>query len=252
MKPSMSNRSRLDFTILHRSDDMYVAFSPVSSYRPHNEDGRMVYWDRPFGTRIDQNFALSDEPINAATIMVKFSADKNIIQILQRNEDNTFVKHSLKTYTPSASADSWTIEITDNIAADNGHIFSWVLNLDPALTPANLSFTPQIISGSWADDSSIAETNGDTITIAPPTEGQYCYNYTVVDDFDCEYTEIVMVGDVHPRTILSSFEYKGKLLKRNYISCYGDEENVKRALIKHFKQHGFKVVEPACNVTLGD
>jgi len=113
MKPSMSNRSRLDFTILHRSDDMYVAFSPVSSYRPHNEDGRMVYWDRPFGTRIDQNFALSDEPINAATIMVKFSADKNIIQILQRNEDNTFTKHSLKTYIPSASGDNYSIEITD-------------------------------------------------------------------------------------------------------------------------------------------
>ncbi|MDG2483418.1 MAG: M43 family zinc metalloprotease, partial [Flavobacteriaceae bacterium] len=95
---------------------------------------------------------------------------------------------------------SWTIKITDNIAADNGHIFSWVLNFDPALTPANLSFTPQIISGSWADDPSIAETNGDTITIAPPTEGQYCYTYTVVDDFDCEYTHEVCV-DVLPEII---------------------------------------------------
>ncbi|AOR25712.1 hypothetical protein FORMA_05300 [Formosa sp. Hel3_A1_48] len=95
---------------------------------------------------------------------------------------------------------NWCIEVVDNLAVDNGYIFSWVLNFDPALNPANLSFTPQIISGSWADDPSIAETNGDTITIAPPTEGQYCYTYTVVDDFDCEYTHEVCV-DVLPEII---------------------------------------------------
>ena len=113
MKPSMSNRTKIDFTLLHRSDDFYVALSPTSSYRQHTESGVTQYWERPMGSRVDQNFAFSDEPNYAPTIMLKFSADKNTIYLLQRNEDNTFVKHSLKTYTPSASADSWTIEITD-------------------------------------------------------------------------------------------------------------------------------------------
>ena len=113
MKPSMSNKTRIDFTVLHRSDDFYVALSPTSSYRQYNLGGLTQYWERPMGSRVDQNFALSDEPNNAATIMLKFSADKNTIYLLQRNEDNTFIKHSLKTYTPSASADSWVVEITD-------------------------------------------------------------------------------------------------------------------------------------------
>lgn len=106
LKPSMSNRTKMDFTLLHRSDDFYVAFSPISSYRSST-------WDRPMGTRIDENYSYSDEPNNASTIMLKFSGDKNIIYLLQRNEDNTFTKHTLKTYTPSASADTWSIEITD-------------------------------------------------------------------------------------------------------------------------------------------
>ena len=45
----------------------------------------------------------------------------------------------------------WCIEVVDNLGADNGYIFSWELNFNPALTPANLSFTPEIVSGSWAN-----------------------------------------------------------------------------------------------------
>lgn len=113
LKPSLSNKTRIDFTLLHRSDDFYVALSPTSSYRQHLESGVTQYWERPMGSRVDQNFSLSDEPNYAPTIMLKFSSDKNTIFLLQRNEDNTFIKHSLKTYTASAAADSWSIEITD-------------------------------------------------------------------------------------------------------------------------------------------
>ncbi|MGB2316741.1 MAG: proprotein convertase P-domain-containing protein, partial [Flavobacteriaceae bacterium] len=95
---------------------------------------------------------------------------------------------------------SWTIRITDNIGLDNGYIFSWSLSFDPALQPANLSFTPEIVSGYWDDDPTIIETNGDIITIAPSTEGQFCYTYTVLDNFDCEYSYEVCV-DVLPEII---------------------------------------------------
>ncbi|MDA0317292.1 MAG: proprotein convertase P-domain-containing protein, partial [Bacteroidetes bacterium] len=95
---------------------------------------------------------------------------------------------------------SWTIRITDNIGLDNGYIFSWSLSFDPALQPPNLSFTPEIVSGSWADDPTIIADDGDTITIAPGTEGQFCYTYTALDNFDCEYTYEVCV-DVLPEII---------------------------------------------------
>jgi subtilisin-like proprotein convertase family protein len=89
---------------------------------------------------------------------------------------------------------SWTIRITDNIGLDNGYIFSWTLNFDPALQPPNLSFTPEIVSGSWMDDSSITETNGDTITVAPPSEGDFCYTYTALDNFNCEYSYEICIN----------------------------------------------------------
>ncbi|MDA8572842.1 proprotein convertase P-domain-containing protein, partial [Flavobacteriaceae bacterium] len=95
---------------------------------------------------------------------------------------------------------SWTIRITDNIGADNGYIFSWSLSFDPTIQPPNLSFTPEIVSGYWDDDPTITDTNGDTITIAPDTDGQFCYTYTAVDNFDCEYSYEVCV-DVLPEII---------------------------------------------------
>ena len=36
-KPSFSNRSILDITFNHGADEVYVAFSPISSYRTHTE-----------------------------------------------------------------------------------------------------------------------------------------------------------------------------------------------------------------------
>ncbi len=110
LKPSLSNRARVDFSVLHRSDDFYVAFSNKSSYRPHTENGLSVLWDRPIGTRVS---SYSDEPVEAETIVVKFSYESKNITILQRNEDNTLNKHVLKSYIPSSSADSYSIEITD-------------------------------------------------------------------------------------------------------------------------------------------
>lgn len=112
-KPSMSNRCSLEVKVLHKTDDFYIAFSNKSSYRIHNENGLQVEWDRPIGTRVMEDFALSNNPISAGTVVVKFSKDKNQILVMQRNEDNTFSKTTLKTYKPSASFDRYIIEITD-------------------------------------------------------------------------------------------------------------------------------------------
>ena len=97
----------------------------------------------------------------------------------------------------------WTIRIIDNFQDDNGYIFSWELNFDPSILPANLSFTPTITSEVWDADPSITNINGSTITVQPSTSGTHCYTYRVVDDFGCEYTEQVCV-DVLPEIITST------------------------------------------------
>ena len=101
--------------------------------------------------------------------------------------------NSLNALLGSSLNGSWTIRITDNISADNGYIFSWVLNFDPAIQPPDLSFTPTIVSEAWDADSTIVTTDGNEITVQPPTEGEFCYTYRALDDFGCEYSTEVCV-----------------------------------------------------------
>jgi hypothetical protein len=114
-KPSLSNRFSVDITFKHRSDDFYVAFSGTSSYRTHTENSLTQDWDRPLGTRCVSGNAYNDEPVNASTIVVLFSNEQKSIQILQRNDDNTFNKFSLRSYSALAASDRYLIEITNQM-----------------------------------------------------------------------------------------------------------------------------------------
>lgn len=111
-KPSISKSCSLEVKLRHRTDDFYIGFSQKSSYRPHNENGFTVNWDSPIGYRCLEDY--STDPSNAPSIIVKFSKEKNIINIIQRKDDGTFVKHSIKTYTPSDTDDRYIVELTDN------------------------------------------------------------------------------------------------------------------------------------------
>ncbi|MBC3847717.1 PKD domain-containing protein, partial [Winogradskyella echinorum] len=94
----------------------------------------------------------------------------------------------------------WTIRVVDNLSADNGHVFAWSIEFDPALQPPELSFTPVITSEAWDTDATITNTAGNVITVTPPDAGQHCYTYRVTDDFGCEYTEEVCI-DVLPELV---------------------------------------------------
>jgi gliding motility-associated-like protein len=87
----------------------------------------------------------------------------------------------------------WTIRITDNFPLDNGYIFEWGIEFDPATLPPNLSFTPVVVSENWDADPSIINVAGNVITVQALTAGTYCYTYRVVDDFGCEYTEEICI-----------------------------------------------------------
>jgi len=114
-KPSFSNRSIFEVEMIHGADDFYIAFSPVSSYRSHTEKNLTVNWDRPFGTRCDDNFSYTDAPLNAETIVVKFSGEKNEISVIQRTADNKLTRHAIKSYAPSSDKKKFILEITDQV-----------------------------------------------------------------------------------------------------------------------------------------
>jgi hypothetical protein len=114
-KPSLSNRCRFELAFKHGSDDIYVAFSSVSSYRSHTQNNLTVNWDRPFGVRCDDGFSYSDAPLNAPTILVKFSGEKNEISVSYRGEDNKLKRQVLRSYQPQADITKFLFEITDQL-----------------------------------------------------------------------------------------------------------------------------------------
>lgn len=95
---------------------------------------------------------------------------------------------------------NWTITVTDNLLSDNGYIFNWAINFDPALLPGSYSFTPTFSSQGWnSNPDIIATTNGGhDITIRPTSGGQKCYTYKVTDNFGCSYDTTVCVYVVDP------------------------------------------------------
>ncbi|WP_415185492.1 PKD domain-containing protein, partial [Nonlabens sp.] len=88
----------------------------------------------------------------------------------------------------------WCITITDNLGSDNGYIFFWGLNFNPAIIPAELSFTPGIASQMWQINPDITAVSGNNVTVLPSSEGLNCYVYEFVDSFGCTYTEQVCVN----------------------------------------------------------
>lgn len=111
-KPSISKSCSLEVKLRHRTDDFYIGFSQKSSYRPHIVNGFTITWDSPIGYRCLEEF--STDPSNAPSLIVRFSKEKNLINVIQRKEDGTFVKHSIKTYSPSDTFDTYIVELSDN------------------------------------------------------------------------------------------------------------------------------------------
>lgn len=87
----------------------------------------------------------------------------------------------------------WCINITDNLFSDNGYIFNWGLNFNPAIIPPALTFLPGTTSRLWRPDPSIIATSGNVITVQPTTVGLNCYEYEFIDSFGCSYVEQVCI-----------------------------------------------------------
>ncbi|MDA9863852.1 gliding motility-associated C-terminal domain-containing protein [Flavobacteriales bacterium] len=105
---------------------------------------------------------------------------------------------------------TWTIEVCDSWGSDNGFIFDWYINFDPALYPEPIVFTPQI--GADCDSSFwtgpfIVDDGGDCdgITILPENQGIFEYVYTATNDFGCtSYDTMVVTVEPAPEVSLTA------------------------------------------------
>lgn len=95
---------------------------------------------------------------------------------------------------------TWSLNITDLWAADDGTVFAFSLNLNPDFYPDEISFTPEIghsaDSSYWQTNTSLPHTisnQANTITITPDTPGEYIITYHTINDFGCEDAHNVLV-----------------------------------------------------------
>lgn len=93
---------------------------------------------------------------------------------------------------------NWTIQVTDHLNADNGHIFNWSINFSHNL--GNYSFLPTYPSRTWNAHPDIIANTGGNATIKPETNGNslHCYTFKVVDGFNCPYDTTLCVYVVDP------------------------------------------------------
>ena len=117
----------------------------------------------------------------------------------------------------------WTFTIVDTWGADDGTLFSWNLDFDPALSAP----PSQIISQEWIDDPSITSIDGDSITVTPTEPGEHCFEYIVLDDFGCEYSETVCINMSEQILVESAVEYENngviEIIEGDNVSFCGDD-----------------------------
>ncbi len=80
---------------------------------------------------------------------------------------------------------TWTLEICDKQAVDNGYLFNWKIDFKPALYPVAQTYTVPIVSQTWLPASGLIKTNNTTAVISPSSPGNFKYTYRVKDAFGC-------------------------------------------------------------------
>lgn len=88
---------------------------------------------------------------------------------------------------------SWTVQITDNLASDNGFIFFWGINFDPKFQSKLDSFKNVTVNQYWSPAPEIFASNNSTAMAKMDTPGVRCFTYNVTNDFGCSFDTTVCV-----------------------------------------------------------
>lgn len=92
----------------------------------------------------------------------------------------------------------WIVQVCDNWGSDNGFIFGWNVQFNPALYSEDLSFTPTF--GASCDSTywlgaNIVDNGGlcDDVIVVPTAAGNETYSYIAIDNHGCVYSQTINV-----------------------------------------------------------
>lgn len=94
---------------------------------------------------------------------------------------------------------TWTVEVCDMWASDNGFIFDWSMSFNPELYGELWAFTPIYGAGCdssyWTGPFIVSQDIGcDFIGVEINTTGSYDYTYTVINNFGCTFDTTITVN----------------------------------------------------------
>lgn len=97
---------------------------------------------------------------------------------------------------------SWTFTVTDNLGIDNGFIFFWGLDLNPAYYPDVTTFTPVIgmdaDSSFWSGtDLTVISDDGNQVEFMPSDTGSFELTFSAQNNFGCLQDTTIII-DVVP------------------------------------------------------
>ncbi|MBP6697645.1 MAG: PKD domain-containing protein, partial [Flavobacteriales bacterium] len=101
---------------------------------------------------------------------------------------------------------TWTLQICDMWALDNGFLCGFSLDFDPSLFPGLTEFTPvygNACDSTWWSGPNITSASGDCdqICVTPPGVGNFNYVYHAIDNFGCTYDTTVVVTIIPGPTV---------------------------------------------------
>lgn len=86
----------------------------------------------------------------------------------------------------------WNIRVCDNVAVDNGYIFSWELNLDPALLPQNWQYAVNNDT-TYLEGPGVVGQNKTAALVVPTAVGSFDYLLKAQDEYGCVFDTTVTI-----------------------------------------------------------
>lgn len=81
----------------------------------------------------------------------------------------------------------WTLEVEDLNTGENGFLFSWSLEFDPAIFPKIETFSPGIADLVWRFHPTILFQDENSISVSPSEGGFASYRLIIQDSFQCVF-----------------------------------------------------------------
>ena len=105
---------------------------------------------------------------------------------------------------------TWTVEVCDSWAEDDGYIFDWTVYFDPELYPEPVVFTPvfgmECDSTSW-EGLNIYDQSEDCNDVTVIATESASYTYTATNNFGCTYsTDVSLVVVPGPEVVINTPE----------------------------------------------